>query len=75
MFQLTRTQVLTLVRKSHIVQMVIFICAVFFIAGGTLVYNAKTIEAHIDGQTVPVTTIYGTVGQALAHSNLKLYPE
>ena len=75
MFQLTRTQVLTLVRRSHRAQMVIFVCAVFLIAAVTLVYNAKTIEAHIDGQTVRVMTIYGTVGQALAHSNLKLYPE
>lgn len=75
MFQLTRTQVLTLVRRSHKAQMVIFICVVFLIAAVTLVYNAKTIEAHIDGQTVRVTTIFGTVGQALAHSNLKSYPE
>src|SRR5665647_905921 len=75
MFQLTRTQVLTLVRRSHRAQMVIFVCAVFLISAVTLVYNAKTIEAHIDGQTVRVTTIYGTVGQALAHSNLESYPE
>jgi len=75
MFQLTRTQVLSLVRKSHLAQMVILVCAVFLIAALTLGYNAKTIEAHIDGQTVRVTTIYGTVGQALAHSNLKSYPE
>jgi len=75
MFQLTRTQVLALVRRSRIAQMVIFVCAIFLIAAVTLVYNAKTIEAHIDGQTVRVTTIYGTVGQALAHSNLESYPE
>lgn len=75
MFQLTRTQVLSLVRKSHKTQMLIFVCAVFLIAAVTLAYNAKTIEAHIDGQTVSVTTIYGTVGQALAHSNLKSFPE
>ena len=75
MFQLTRTQVLALVRRSYIAKMVIFVCAVFLISAATLVYNAKTIEAHIDGQTVRVTTIYGTVGQAIAHSNLKSYPE
>lgn len=74
MFQLTRTQVLALVRKSHI-QSVVLVCAVFLISAVTLVYNAKTIEAHIDGQTVRVTTIFGTVGQALAHSNLESYPE
>ena len=75
MFQFTRTQVLSLVRRSHLAKIVIFICAVFLIATVTLVYNAKTIEAHIDGQTVRVTTIYGTVGQAIAHSNLGSYPE
>jgi uncharacterized protein YabE (DUF348 family) len=75
MFQFTRTQVSALVRRSHVAKMVLFVCAVFLIATITLVYNAKTIEAHIDGQTILVTTIYGTVGQALAHSNLELYPE
>jgi len=75
MIQLTRTQVLSLVRRSRIAQIVIFVCAVFLITGVTLCYNAKTIEAHIDGQTVRVSTIYGTVGQALAHANLELYPE
>ena len=75
MFQFTRTRVLSLVRRSRIAQIVIFVCAVFLISAVTLVYNAKTIEAHIDGQTVRVTTIYRTVGQALAHSNLKSYPE
>ncbi|HUX47045.1 MAG TPA: ubiquitin-like domain-containing protein [Desulfosporosinus sp.] len=75
MFQLNRTQVLSLVRRSRIAQMVVFVCAVFIIVAVSFVYNAKTIEAHIDGQTVRVITIYGTVGQALAHSNLKSYPE
>lgn len=75
MFQLTRTQVLALVRKSHKAQIIIFSCVVFLIASVTIAYNAKTIEAHIDGQTVHVTTLYGTVGQALAHSNLESYPE
>ena len=75
MFQLSRTQVLALVRKSHKAQFIIFTCAVILIAAATLAYNAKTIEAHIDGQTVRVTTIYGTVGKALAHSNLESHPE
>jgi len=75
MFQLTRTRVLSLVRRSRIAQIVIFVCAVFLISAATLAYNVKTIEAHIDGQTVRVTTIFGTVGQALAHSNLQSYPE
>ena len=75
MFKLTRTQVLSLVRTSHIAKMAIALCAIFLIATGAIVYNAKTIEAHIDGKTVRITTISGTVGQALAHSNLETYPE
>ncbi|MGI6120196.1 MAG: ubiquitin-like domain-containing protein [Desulfosporosinus sp.] len=75
MFHLTRTQVLSLVRRSRIAKIAIFVCAVFLIAGVLLCCNAKTIEAQIDGQTVRVTTLYGTVGQALAHSDLELYPE
>jgi uncharacterized protein YabE (DUF348 family)/3D (Asp-Asp-Asp) domain-containing protein len=75
MFQFTRTRVLSLVRTSHLAKIVILVCVVFLIAAGTLVYNVKTIEAHIDGKTVHVTTFYGTVGQALAHSNLESYPE
>ncbi len=75
MFKLTRTRVLSLVRTSHLAKMAIAVFAIFLIATGTLVYNAKTIEAHIDGKTVHITTIAGTVGQALAHSNLNTYPE
>jgi len=75
MFKLTRTRVLSLVRRSHIAKMAIVVCAVFLIATAALVYNAKTIEAHIDGKTVRITTLSGTVGQALAHSNVETYPE
>ncbi|TGE34059.1 3D domain-containing protein [Desulfosporosinus sp. Sb-LF] len=75
MFELTRTRVLSLVKTSRIAQVVIALCAFFIIVTGTFVYNAKTIDAHIDGKTVRITTIYGTVGQALDHSNLKSYPE
>lgn len=75
MFQLTRTKGLSAVRRSHIAKIVISICVVFLIVAGAFVYNVKTIEAHIDGQTVSVTTIYGTVGQALAHSKFESYPE
>lgn len=75
MFKVTRTWVFSLVRMSKVAQMAIFVCVVFLIGAVTFAFNAKTIEAHIDGQTVSVTTFYGTVGQALAHSNLQSYPE
>lgn len=75
MFVLIRTRVLSLVRTSRIAQMVVAVFVILLIAIGTLAYNSKTIEAHIDGKTVQITTIFGTVGQALAHSNLETYPE
>jgi len=55
--------------------MVVAVVAIFLIATVALVYNAKTISAQIDGKTISITTISGTVGQALSHSNLETYPE
>lgn len=75
MIQLTRTRALSLVRTSRIAQMAVALFAVFFIATVVLFYQAKTLDVQIDGKTVHVTTIFGSVGQALAHSNLKIYPE
>lgn len=75
MNQLTRSRVLSLVRRSLIAKLVIIACVVLTITGVTLGCYAKTIEVNIDGQTKHVTTIYGTLGQALAHSSLNLHPE
>jgi uncharacterized protein YabE (DUF348 family) len=75
MFQLTRIRVLSLVRTSRVAQIIIAICFTFLISTSVFVYNAKTIIAHIDGKTVHIITISGTVGQALVHSNLVIYPE
>jgi uncharacterized protein YabE (DUF348 family) len=75
MNQLTRSRVLSLVRRSLVAKLVIFVCVVLLITGVTLGYHAKTIEVNIDGETIHLTTVYGTLGQALAHSSLKLHPE
>lgn len=75
MFQLNRTQVLSLVRTSRIAQMAVVICAIFLIATAVYFYNAKTFYANIDGKIVRITTVFGTVGQALDHSNLEFYQE
>ncbi len=75
MDQPIHSRVLSLVRRSLIAKLVIFACAVLLITGVTLGYHAKTIEVNIDGETVRLTTIYGTLGQALAHSSIKLHPE
>ena len=76
MFQFTRTQALTLFRTSRIVQIAVAVFTIFLIATTTLLYNVKTINANIDGKQVRITTIFGTVGQALEHSSkIKFYPE
>lgn len=75
MFHLTRTRALSLVRTSRIAQMTVAVSAIFLIAVAAFLCNAKTIYAHIDGKTVRITTIFGTVGQALDHSKLESYPE
>ncbi|SPF31748.1 3D domain protein [Candidatus Desulfosporosinus infrequens] len=75
MIYLTRTRAFSLVRTSRIARVTVVVVAIFFIAAAAFVYKAKTIEAHVDGKTVRITTIFGTVGQALTHSNLESYPE
>ncbi|KJR47185.1 Cell wall-binding protein [Desulfosporosinus sp. I2] len=75
MFQFTRTQTFVLVRTSRIAQMVVAGLVIFLIATGALFYNMKTINVTINGEPVYITTIFGTVGQALSHSKIKFYPE
>jgi Uncharacterized protein conserved in bacteria len=55
--------------------MAIVVLVTLFLAIGTIAFYCKTISAHIDGKTVRITTVFGTVGEALAHSNLETYPE
>lgn len=75
MFQLARTRVSTLVRRSPLGNLLVAFGILFLCAGLILVCNTKTIEANIDGETERVRTVYKTVGQALAHSRLDFYPE
>lgn len=75
MFQFTRTQIFVLVRTSRIAQFVVAGFIIFLIATGALFYNMKTFNVTLDGEPVRITTVYGTVGQALDHSKLEIYPE
>lgn len=76
MIQQNPTQVLTLVRKSRIAQIVLALFSICLIATGGILYNLKTINANIDGKQVQIRTIFGTVGQALEHSSkIEYYPE
>ncbi|KGK89448.1 hypothetical protein DP73_10420 [Desulfosporosinus sp. HMP52] len=76
MFQKNPTQVVTLVRKSRIAQIAVALVGIILVAGITVLYNVKTINANIDGKQVCIRTLYGTVGQALEHSSkIEFYPE
>lgn len=75
MFQFIRTRAIPLVRKSRVVQIAVALCTILFIATTVYFCTAKTILAQIDGKTVKITTICGTVGQALAYSNLNSFPQ
>ncbi len=76
MFLSNRTQALTLVRTSRNVQIAVAVVTIFLIASIIVLYNVKTINANINGKQVHITTIFGTVGQALEHSSkLEFFPE
>lgn len=70
-----RSRALSLLRTSRVAQVTVAILTICLIIAGVFVNNSKIIYAHIDGKTVRIRTIFGTVGQALAHSNLESYPE
>lgn len=75
MLQIARTQAFVLVRTSRFAQLVFAGFLIFLISTGALFYNMKTINLIIDGEPVQMTTIFGTVGQALSHSKQEFYPE
>ncbi|HBV86602.1 MAG TPA: hypothetical protein DEF42_08095 [Desulfosporosinus sp.] len=76
MIQLTRTQAMTLVRTSRIVQIAVTVFTILVIAIIVALYHVKTINVTIDGKPVRIITIFGTVGEALEHSSkFDFYPE
>ncbi|WP_088226318.1 3D domain-containing protein [Desulfosporosinus sp. FKB] len=75
MFQNSRTTVLALVRRGRLGKAAVALVIFFLIACGILAFNMKTINIEVDDKVIPVTTIFNTVGQALAHSNLEFNPE
>lgn len=75
MLQITRTKGFVLVRTSRIAQFVVAGFVIFLIATMALFYNMKTINLTIDGEPIQITTIFGTVGQALDYSKFEFYPE
>ncbi|MGC7871638.1 ubiquitin-like domain-containing protein [Desulfosporosinus sp. SYSU MS00001] len=75
MFQNSRAAVLALVRRGRLSKAAVALVIFFLIACGILAFNMKTIDIEVDDKVIPVTTIFNTVGQALAYSNLKFNPE
>ncbi|KLU67167.1 cell wall-binding protein YocH precursor [Desulfosporosinus acididurans] len=75
MFQNSRTTVLALVRRGRLGKAAVALVIFFLLACGILAFNMKTIKIEVDNKVIPVTTIFNTVGQALANSNLEFNPE
>ncbi|MFZ3100810.1 MAG: ubiquitin-like domain-containing protein [Desulfitobacteriaceae bacterium] len=68
-------RVLYWVRTSRLAQMVLATISLLLLVAIVAIFNAKTLLIKIDGETVRVTTLSGTVGGALAHSGLGIYQE
>ena len=75
MLEKTRTSVSSLVRSSRKAQISVTLLTVALIVASVLLFKAKTITVEIDGGTQSITTLYSTVGSALKHSKLGIYPE
>lgn len=75
MLQVTRTKGFILVRTSRIAQFAVAGFVIFLISTMALFYNMKTIDLTINGEPIQITTIFGTIGQALEHSKFEFYPE
>ncbi|WP_088188639.1 3D domain-containing protein [Desulfosporosinus sp. FKA] len=75
MFQNSRTTVLALVRRGRLGKAAVALVIFSLLACGILAFNMKTITIEVDDKEIPVTTIFNTVGQALAYSNLEFNPE
>ncbi|SHN70230.1 ubiquitin-like domain-containing protein [Desulfitobacterium chlororespirans] len=75
MLEKTRTSVFSLVRSSRKAQISVTLLTVAFIVASVFLLKAKTITVEIDGGTQSLTTLYSTVGAALEHSRLGIYPE
>lgn len=70
-----RMQLSSLPGTSRLTKTITAVVVLLIIVGTLIFYNAKTITVNIDGKTVKVTSITRTVGEALAHSGLGIYPE
>jgi uncharacterized protein YabE (DUF348 family) len=75
MIEKTRAKVNTLVRSSRKTQISVALLTVFLVAASILLFKAKPIIVEVDGEQKQITTISSTVGEALKHSRLGIFPE
>ncbi|MHB1652491.1 MAG: 3D domain-containing protein [Desulfitobacteriaceae bacterium] len=70
-----RTRVFAVVRTSRLAQAVFGALLVAILTITVVLWRAQTIQVQIDNKTVRITTLSKTVGEALAHTSLGIYPE
>lgn len=75
MIEKTRTEVFSLVRSSRKAQISVALLTVVLVVASVLLFKAKTIQVDVDGNKTRLTTIDSTVGGALKHSRLGIFPE
>jgi uncharacterized protein YabE (DUF348 family) len=75
MIEKTRTKTFFLVRSSRKTQISVALLTVFIVAVSVLLFKANTIQVEVDGKEIQLTTLDSTVGGALKHSRLGIFPE
>lgn len=75
MIEKTRAKLLFLVRSSRKAQISVALLTVVLVVASVLLFKAQTIQVEVDGGKTRLTTIYSTVGGALKHSKLGIFPE
>ncbi|GAB6172578.1 3D domain-containing protein [Paradesulfitobacterium aromaticivorans] len=71
----TRIRVMTLIRRFGKVKLALAGLALLALLITPVLVQLKSMSVEIDGQTKNVRTIFNTVGGALEHSRLGIYPE
>lgn len=62
-------------KTSRLAQILASAILIALIALSVAIWKAQTIQVQIDGKIVKVITLSQTVGEALAHTSLGIYPE
>lgn len=71
----TWTRAVAKMRTSQLAQILASSVLLALIVLTFVIWSARSIQVQIDGKNVRVTTLSSTVGEALAHTSLGIYPE